>query len=227
MEGVNPNKLIIQELDKKCLVRASFGLLVCSDLIRSQPLNPGGILFCLNLFTTAAIRALMPDSQLSAKSETVFKDLLLKPLQIKKIRIRIRTSTDSDLLLLPCSSRAPLRKVPFHPFQSPSMAIPWCAGRNQRSIWSRLLMNRGPNRSGSRMILIRQPPDQSGSRLILIRQPPDQSGSLLINQAAAWFWSGSRLINQAASWFWSGSPLISGSLKSGSAWFSNFHCSCS
>ena len=138
MEGVNPNKLIIQELDKKSLVRASLGLLVCSDLIRSQPLNPGGILFwpgrnlSRNLFTTAAIRALMPDSQLSAMSETVFKDLLLKALQIKKIRIR--TFADSDLLSLPCSSRAPLRKVPFQPFQPPALAISLCAGRNQGSI---------------------------------------------------------------------------------------------
>ena len=88
MEGVNPNKLIIQELDKKSLVRASSA---CSDLIRSQPLNPGGILFwpgrnlSRNLFTTAAIRDLMSDSQMSAKSETVFKDLLLKALQINKV----------------------------------------------------------------------------------------------------------------------------------------------
>ena len=53
----------------------------------------------------------------------------------------------------------------------------------------RLLTNRGPDRSGSCLILIRQPPDRSGCRLILIWQVPDRSGS----------------------------PLVSGSLISGSA----------
>ena len=63
----------------------------------------------------------------------------------------------------------------------------------------RLLTNRGPDQSGSCLILIRQPPDWSGCRLILIWQVPDRSGS----------------------------RLISGSLISGSAWFWNLHCSCS
>ena len=59
-------------------------------LIRSQPLNRAGILFCpdRNLSLSAAITASMADSQLSVQAETVLKDLLLKLLQIKKIRIR-------------------------------------------------------------------------------------------------------------------------------------------
>ena len=59
---------------------------------------------------------------------------------------------------------------------------------------SRLLMNRGPDQSGSCLILIRQQPDRSGSCLIW-------SGSNLTNQAAALFWSGSCLTDQAAAWF--------------------------
>ena len=71
--------------------------------------------------------------------------------------------------------------------------------RREAFKWGRLLTNRGPDRSGSCLILIRQPPYQSGCSLILIWQVPD----------------------------WSGSRLISGSLISGSAWFWNLHCSCS
>ena len=50
----------------------------------------------------------------------------------------------------------------------------------------RLLMNLGPDRSGSCLILIRKLHDQSGCRLVLIWQVPDWSGSRLIGHRQSW-----------------------------------------
>ena len=96
-----------------------------------------------------------------------------------------------------------------------------CMGRGH----IRFPRNRGPDRSGSCLILIWQLPDQSGSCLILPWWLSERSGSCLIfigsnliDQAAAWFWSGSNLTIQATAWFWSGSSLT----NQEAAWFSFF-----
>ena len=53
-------------------------------------MNPAGILFCpaRNLSFTEDTAAFTADCQMSTQSEPGFKDLFLKILQIKKIRIR-------------------------------------------------------------------------------------------------------------------------------------------
>ena len=69
------------------------------------------------------------------------------------------------------------------------------------SVVTRLLTNRGPDKSGRYLISIRQLPDQSGSWLILPWWLPDRSGGCLtFYQAAVWSIRQLPDFDQAAAW---------------------------